>query len=108
VVIRSRALRSLPHGNFKAGIVKTLFIDDIVKRAGLFLVARVVWALAILAGQTVYEGLVTGCVKAKYGWHWQTRAPILYVGTIVFTGIACGCSISIGALFAILALRHPR
>jgi hypothetical protein len=79
-----------------------------VKRAGLFSVALVVWALAILAGHTVYEGLVTGCVKAKYGWHCQATAPILYVVTIAFTGIASCCSISIGALFAIYALRHPR
>jgi hypothetical protein len=76
VVIRSRALRSLPHGNFKAGIVKTLFIDDIVKRAGLFLVALVVWALATLAGQTVYEGLVTGCVKVLRGDEGETAASI--------------------------------
>jgi hypothetical protein len=79
-----------------------------VKRASLFLVALVVWSLAIVAGQTVYEGLMTGCIKAKYGWHCQDTAPILYVVTIAFTGIACCCSISIGALFAIFALRHPR
>jgi hypothetical protein len=79
-----------------------------VKRTGLFLVALVIWGLAILAGHTVYEGLVTGCVKAKYGWHCQATAPILYAVTIAFTGIACCFSTSIGALFAVLALGRSR
>jgi hypothetical protein len=35
-----------------------------VKRAGYFFVTRL--GLAILAGHTVYEGLMTGCVKATY------------------------------------------
>lgn len=79
-----------------------------VKRAGLLLVALVVWGLAILAGHTVYEGLITGCVKAKYGWHCQATAPTLYAATLAFTVIACCCSIGIGALFATFALRRPR
>jgi hypothetical protein len=76
--------------------------------AGLFLMALIVWGLAILAGHTVYEGLTTGCVKAKYGWHCQATAPILYVVTIMLTGVACCCLIGIGALFATFALRRTR
>jgi hypothetical protein len=78
------------------------------KHAGFFVMALIVWGLAILAGQVVYEGLTTGCVKAKYGWHCQATAPILYLVTITLTGVACCCSIGIGDLFATFAVRHTR
>ncbi len=42
-----------------------------------------------MAGSTVYHGLTTGCVKARYGYHCQAVVPVRYAITMVLTGLGC-------------------
>lgn len=42
-----------------------------------------------MAGETVYHGLATGCIKARYGYHCQAVVPVRYAITMVLTGLGC-------------------
>jgi len=49
----------------------------------------VLLVLCGMAGSTVYRGLTTGCVKARYGYHCQAVVPVRYAITMVLTGLGC-------------------